>query len=150
MNDFLVEWYIWIKAVHIMAVIAWMAGMFYLPRLYVYHVDAAPGSELSETFKVMERRLLRFIINPAMMLSLILGLGLLFTPGLIDFGEIWVWIKLFCAIVGLGGFHAWLSRWRKAFAEDRNTYSGGFYRKVNEFPTVMMIIIIIMVIVRPF
>ncbi|MDA1097577.1 MAG: protoporphyrinogen oxidase HemJ [Proteobacteria bacterium] len=150
MSEFFLEWYRWIKALHIIAVIAWMAGMLYLPRLYVYHADAAVGSELSETFKVMERRLLRAIINPAMMLALILGIFLLFTPGLIDFQEKWIWIKLFCAIVGLGGTHAWLSRWRRAFAEDRNIHTTGFYRKINEIPTVFMIIIVIMVIVRPF
>ncbi len=150
MNEFLLEWYHWIKALHIIAVIAWMAGMLYLPRLFVYHVDAAVGSELSETFKVMERRLLRAIINPAMILAMIFGLFLLFTPGVVDFDDFWIWIKLFCAFVGLGGLHAWLSRWRKAFAEDRNVYTAGFYRKINEIPTVLMIIIVIMVIVRPF
>ena len=150
MNEFLLQWYSWIKALHIIAVIAWMAGMLYLPRLYVYHAGAAVGSELSETLKVMERRLLRATINPAMILALIFGLCLLFTPGLVDFDEYWIWIKLFCAIVGLGGMHAWLSRWRKAFAEDCNVHSVGFYRKINEIPTVLMIIIVIMVIVRPF
>ncbi|MBT4046702.1 MAG: protoporphyrinogen oxidase HemJ [Rhodospirillaceae bacterium] len=150
MNEFLSEWYLWIKALHIISVIAWMAGMLYLPRLFVYHAGAAVGSELSETLKVMERRLLRAIINPAMMMAFIFGLCLLFTPGLIDFGDFWIWIKLFCAIVGLGGMHGWLSRWRKAFAEDQNVYSAGFYRKINEIPTVLMIIIVIMVIVRPF
>ncbi len=150
MSDFLSEWYSWIKALHIIAVMAWMAGMLYLPRLYVYHAGAAVGSELSETLKVMERRLLRAIINPAMTMALILGVFLLFTPGLVDFDEIWIWIKLFCAIIGLGGMHAWLSRWRRAFAEDRNKHSAGFYRKINEIPTVFMIVIVIMVIVRPF
>ncbi len=150
MSDFLSEWYSWIKALHLISVMAWMAGMLYLPRLYVYHADAEPGSELSETFKVMERRLLRAIINPAMILAMILGLCLLFTPGVIDFSDFWIWIKLFCAFIGLGSMHAFLSRWRKAFADDRNVHPAGFYRKVNEIPTVFMIIIVIMVIVRPF
>ena len=150
MNDFLLQWYSWIKALHIIAVIAWMAGMLYLPRLYVYHVRAAVGSELSETLKVMESRLLRAIINPAMILAMIFGLTLLFTPGVVDFLAFWIWIKLFCAVLGLGGMHGYLLRWRQAFTEDRNIHTAGFYRKVNEIPTVLMIIIVIMVIVRPF
>ncbi|MBT3535256.1 MAG: protoporphyrinogen oxidase HemJ [Rhodospirillaceae bacterium] len=150
MADFLSEWYDWIKALHIISVIAWMAGMLYLPRLYVYHAEAEVGSELSETLKIMERRLLRAIINPAMMAAFILGLCMVFTPGVIDFGAYWIWIKLFCAFFGLGGMHSYLSRWRKDFEADRNTRSAGFYRKVNEIPTVLMIIIVIMVIVRPF
>ena len=150
MNEFLLQWYSWIKALHIIAVIAWMAGMLYLPRLYVYHVRAAVGSELSETLKVMESRLLRAIINPAMILAMIFGLTLLFTPGVVDFLAFWIWIKLFCAVLGLGCMHGYLLRWRQAFAEDRNIHTAGFYRKVNEIPTVLMIIIVIMVIVRPF
>jgi putative membrane protein len=150
MNEFLLQWYSWIKALHIIAVIAWMAGMLYLPRLYVYHVRAAVGSELSETLKVMESRLLRAIINPAMILAMIFGLTLLFTPGVVDFLAFWIWIKLFCAVLGLGSMHGYLLRWRQAFAEDRNIHTAGFYRKVNEIPTVLMIIIVIMVIVRPF
>ena len=150
MSDFLSDWYAWIKALHLIAVMSWMGGMLYLPRLYVYHAEATPGSELSETLKVMERRLLRAIINPAMVLAMIFGLCLLFTPGIIDFGDIWIWVKLFCAFIGLGGMHARLSKWRKEFETDSNTRTAGFYRKVNEIPTVFMIIIIIMVIVRPF
>ncbi|MFP6747077.1 MAG: protoporphyrinogen oxidase HemJ [Alphaproteobacteria bacterium] len=149
-GGFLSDWYDWIKALHVIAVMAWMAGMLYLPRLYVYHADAVPGSELSETLKIMERRLLRAIINPAMMAAFILGLGLLLTPGVIDFGAIWIWVKLFCAVIGLGGMHTYLSRWRKDFEADRNTRAAGFYRKINEIPTVLMVIIVIMVIVRPF
>jgi len=150
LTDFLAEWHVWIKAVHVIAVISWMAGMLYLPRLYVYHAEAEPGSELSETLKIMERRLLRAIINPAMVIAMILGICMLFTPGLVDFGQYWIWIKLFCAFIGLGGMHGYLSRWRKDFEADRNTRSAGFYRKVNEIPTILMIVIVIMVIVRPF
>ncbi len=150
MSDFLADWYDWIKALHLIAVMAWMAGMLYLPRLYVYHADAEVGSELSETLKIMERRLLRAIINPAMMVAFILGIALLFTPGVIDFGQVWIWVKLFCAVIGLGSMHAYLSRWRKDFESDSNTRPASFYRKVNEIPTVFMIIIVIMVIVRPF
>jgi putative membrane protein len=149
-SDFLSDWYLWIKALHIIAVIAWMAGMLYLPRLFVYHADAAPGSELSETLKVMERRLLRAIINPAMIVAFILGGALLLTPGVIDWAAGWVWIKLACAFLGLGGFHGYLSRWRKDFEADRNERPSGFYRKVNEIPTVLMIVIVIMVVIKPF
>ncbi|MFP6774393.1 MAG: protoporphyrinogen oxidase HemJ [Alphaproteobacteria bacterium] len=150
MADFLSEWYQWIKAGHVIAVMAWMAGMAYLPRLFVYHAAAEAGSELSETLKIMERRLLRAIINPAMAISMIFGILMLLTPGLIDFGEFWIWIKLFCAFIGLGGMHGFLFRWRKDFEADRNSRPASFYRKMNEIPTVLMVIIVIMVIVRPF
>ena len=150
LSDFLGDWYDWIKALHVIAVMAWMAGMLYLPRLYVYHADAEAGSELSETLKIMERRLLRAIINPAMILAMVFGLGLLLTPGVNYFGAAWIWVKLFCAVIGLGGMHTYLSRWRKDFEADRNTRSAGFYRKMNEIPTVLMVVIVIMVIVRPF
>ena len=150
MADFLSEWYQWIKAGHVIAVMAWMAGMLYLPRLFVYHAAAEAGSELSETLKIMERRLLRAIINPAMAISMIFGILMLLTPGLIDFGEFWIWIKLFCAFIGLGGMHGFLSRWRKDFVADRNSRPASFYRKMNEIPTALMVIIVIMVIVRPF
>ena len=149
-SDILLEWYDWIKAFHVIAVIAWMAGMLYLPRLFVYHADAEVGSELSETLKIMERRLLRAIINPAMAVAMILGILMLFTPGVIDFGQFWIWVKLFCAVIGMGAMHGSLSRWRKDFAGDKNIRSAKFYRRVNEIPTVLMIIIVIMVIVRPF
>ena len=150
MNDFLREWYDWIKALHVIAVVAWMAGILYLPRLYVYHADAEPGSELSETLKIIERRLLRVILNPAMVLSYFFGLCILFTPGVIDFGQYWIWVKLFCAVFGLGSLHVCLAKWRKEFETDKNIHSSSFYRKMNEIPTVFLIIIVIMVIVRPF
>lgn len=150
MADFLSEWQLWIKAGHVIAVMAWLAGMLYLPRLFVYHADAKAGSELSETLKIMERRLLRAIINPAMAISMILGIFMLLTPGLIDFSQLWIWIKIFCAFIGLGGMHGLLSRWGKDFEADRNTRPASFYRKMNEIPTVLMIVIVIMVIVRPF
>ncbi|MDP6341918.1 MAG: protoporphyrinogen oxidase HemJ [Alphaproteobacteria bacterium] len=150
MSDFLAEWYQWIKAVHLIGAIAWMAGMLYLPRLYVYHADAEPGSVQSETFKVMERRLLRAIINPAMMVACTLGIAMLFTPGVIDWSAWWIWVKLFCVFIGLGTMHAFLARWRKDFEADRNTRPAKFYRMVNEVPTLFMIVTVIMVIVRPF
>ena len=141
--------YPWIKALHVIAVIAWMAGMLYLPRLYVYHCEVKPGSAESERFKVMERRLLRQIINPAMGAVWVLGLLLAFTPGVIDWSAEWWHVKLL-AVLLLSGFHAMLSRWRRDFLEDRNTRPQRFYRIANEVPTVLMVVIVIMVIVRPF
>ncbi len=150
MEDFLIAWYPWIKALHVIAVISWMAGMLYLPRLFVYHVDAEPGSVQSGTFKVMERRLMRAIINPAMTVAWICGLAMAFTPGIVDWaGDIWFHIK-FAAVIVLSGVHGWFSRWRKAFERDENTHSAKFYRYWNEVPTLLMILIVIMVIVRPF
>jgi protoporphyrinogen IX oxidase len=141
--------YLYVKAFHVIAVIAWMAGMFYLPRLYVYHTGAAPGSELSETLKVMENRLLRFIINPAMIASWLLGLILIFGFSVIDMRTAgWLHVKL-TAVVLLTVLHILLAKWRKDFAADRNTRSAGFYRLINEVPTVLLIIIVIMVIVKP-
>lgn len=139
--------YEWIKALHVISVIAWMAGMLYLPRLFVYHAGAAVGSELSETLKIMERRLLRAIINPAMISSFVFGIWMLvLVPDFLS--EPWMHVKLTCLFL-MTGVHGFLSRWRRAFAEDRNTHSAKFYRFINEIPTVLMIIIVIMVIVRP-
>ena len=149
MSALLGEFHPWIKALHVIAMIAWMAGMFYLPRLYVYHVDAEAGSELSETLKVMERRLLRAIINPAMILTWVFGGLLLATPGVIDWSAGWIHLKL-VAVVVMSTLHGFYSRWRKDFAADRNRRSARFYRLANEAPTVLMIVIVIMVIVRPF
>ena len=128
---------------------AWMAGMLYLPRLYVYHADAVPGSVQSETFKVMERRLLRAIINPAMIASFVFGILLALTPGLVDWSEGWIWVKL-AAVLGMSAAHGYFSRWRRDFAEDRNRRPANFYRKVNEIPTVLLIVIVVMVAVKPF
>ena len=141
--------YLWIKALHIISVIAWMAGMFYLPRLFVYHCDAAPGSPQSETFKVMERRLIRAIINPAMVASFVFGLILLANLPSATWSEAWIWVKL-ALVIGLAGFHGMLSRWRRDFEADRNTRPAKFYRIANEIPTVAVIIIVIMVVVKPF
>ena len=139
--------YEWLKALHIIAVIAWMAGMLYLPRLYVYHCDAEPGSKQSETFKVMERRLLRGIINPAMILTWVLGLWMAWEAGW--WWSLWFQIKLALA-VALGGLHGYLSRWRRDFEADRNTRPANFYRMINEIPTVLMIAIVVMVVIKPF
>lgn len=149
MGDFLLDYYFWIKALHIISVIAWMAGMFYLPRLYVYHAEKAPvGSEMSETFKVMESKLLRAIINPAMISTWVFGLMLVFTPGVIDWGEIWPWVKATMVIL-MSAFHGWLSTRRREFARDENTRNGRTYRLANEVPTVLMLVIVIMVVVKP-
>ncbi len=143
------EYYLWLKALHIIAVIAWMAGMMYLPRLYVYHCAAEAGSVQSETFKLMERRLLRGIINPAMIISMLLGGLLLLVPGLIDWSSGWIWAKLALALV-LSGLHGLFSRWRKDFEADRNVRPAGFYRIANEAPFAVMVVIVILVILKPF
>lgn len=141
-----INWYLWIKAVHIIAVISWMAGLLYLPRLFVYHADAEVGSEFSEKFKIMERRLLRAIMNPAMIVSIIAG-GLLL--GYQDFSEAWLHVKL-ASIFGLIMMHMMMAKWRKSFETDQNTRSHKFYRYVNEGPTILMIIIVVMAVVKPF
>ncbi len=138
--------YLWIKALHIIAVIAWMAGLLYLPRLYVYHADADVGSEFSEKLKIMERRLLRAIMNPAMLVSLIAGGALLAYQ---DFSSGWLHVKL-TAIVGLLIMHMLMAKWRKDFEKDTNTHSHKFYRVANEIPTVLMILIVVLAVVKPF
>ncbi len=141
--------YPWIKALHIIAVMAWMAGMLYLPRLFVYHADADPGSAQSETFKVMERRLLKAIINPSMIAAVLLGLALLAVPGLVAWSDFWIWIKL-ASVAGLVLIHHLCGRAVRAFAEDRNTRPAKFYRVINEVPALLMIVIVVMVVVKPF
>jgi len=146
MKAFVAEWYYWIKALHLISVIAWMAGMLYLPRLFVYHASAKPGSELSETLKVMERRLLRAIINPAMAATFLFG-GLLLLVQ--DWSQGWLHAKL-VLVLAMGAIHGALSRWRRDFAADRNTRPARFYRIANEVPTVVLIAIVILVVVKPF
>ncbi len=146
---FLAHIYLWVKALHVMSVIAWMAGMFYLPRLFVYHSMVASGSEESERFKVMERRLLKQIINPAMVVSWLFGLVLVLTPGIVDWFSLWPWIKL-AGVLGMSAFHGKLVVWRRDFMEDRNRHPHRYYRIANEVPTLLMFVIVIMVIVRPF
>ncbi|MBJ6988579.1 MULTISPECIES: protoporphyrinogen oxidase HemJ [unclassified Devosia] len=138
----------WVKALHVISVICWMAGMFYLPRLFVYHTKVAVGSEQSEMFKVMERRLFRAITTPAMIASWIFGLWMIHL-GLMDFSTGWTWIKL-VAVLGMSACHGILAKQLKAFAQDKNTKSEKFYRVINEVPTVLMLIIVIMVVVKPF
>lgn len=139
-----------LKSLHIMAVIAWMAGLFYLPRLFVYHADAKPGSELSETFKSMERRLLKAIMTPAMIASWILGMWLALASGAIDWSaDGWFYAKLSCVAL-LSAFHMALAKWGNDFAADRNTRPARFYRIANEVPTLLMVCIVLLVILRPF
>jgi protoporphyrinogen IX oxidase len=141
------NFYLWIKAVHVMAVIAWMAGMLYLPRLFVYHCEAEKGSVQSETFKVMERRLLRIIINPAMTISWVLGLWLAWDGFRFHGG--WLHVKL-AAVLALSALHGHFGSAVRAFAEDRNTRTQRHWRMMNEVPALLMILIVIMVIVKPF
>lgn len=147
MGGFLGEAYLWVKALHLIAVMAWMAGMLYLPRLYVYHCEAEPGSAQSETFKVMERRLLRAIINPAMIAAWVLGLMLV--THLEAWLEPWMLAK-FALVIAMSAMHGSLSRWRRDFEKDQNRHSATFYRVMNEVPTLLMIGIVILVIVQPF
>ncbi len=139
----------WVKALHVISVIAWIAGMMYLPRLFVYHSAAEKGSVQSETFKIMERRLYRGIITPAMIATWVFGLTMVFTPGIIDWHEGWVWVKA-VSVIALSGIHGFYGRQVRNFAADRNERPQGFFRVVNELPFVLVIVIVIMVIVRPF
>ncbi|WP_159994720.1 protoporphyrinogen oxidase HemJ [Roseomonas sp. 18066] len=147
--DALAGWYPWTKALHLVAVIAWMAGLFYLPRLYVYHTPAPIGSDRSELFKVMERRLLRGIMNPAMIATWVLGLTLVATPGVVDWSAGW-WHLKFTAVILMSGFHMHLAAARKALLADQRRHSERYWRAMNEVPTVLMVLIVIMVIVKPF
>ena len=148
MQEFLLPYYEWIRALHIIAVMAWMAGMLYLPRLFVYHAQEESGSETSETFKVMERRLLKFIMNPAMIASWIFGLMLLAAnTALLENG--WMHAKL-TAIVLMSGVHGMLAARVKKFAAGANTRSARYFRILNEVPTALMIVIVIMAVVQPF
>lgn len=139
--------YEWLKALHIIAVIAWMAGMLYLPRLFVYHCEADPGSRQSETFKVMERRLLKAIINPAMVAAWALGLWLAWSGGW--FAAPWFHAKLVLALA-MSGVHGMFVRYVRDFAADRNRHTQKFYRIINEIPTTLMILIVLLVVVKPF
>ena len=148
MSDFLVWAYPWIKACHVISVIAWMAGLFYLPRLFVYHVEEAePGSATDLLFQRMERKLLRVIMNPAMTAAWVFGLALVFTPGVVNWAEVWPWTKA-AAVLGMTWFHHWLGRRRKDFVAGTNQLSGRRYRMVNEVPTVFLVMIVLSVIVK--
>jgi putative membrane protein len=138
----------WVKALHVISVIAWMAGMMYLPRLFVYHADAAVGSDKSETFKLMERRLYRGITTPAMVLTWIFGLWMVFA-GVVDWASIWPWVKAAMVLL-LSAIHGFYGRLLRDFQADRNTRPARFFRQINEIPFVIAIVIVIMVIVKPF
>ena len=141
--------YPWIKSLHIVSMVAWMAGLLYLPRLYVYHSMAPIGSDRSETFKVMERRLQRGIMTPAMVATWGFGLVLAAAPGIVDWRMGWIWAKL-ALVIGLTVFHIALARWRKAFSADRQAHTTRFFRTINELPTVALIVIVVLVVVKPF
>ena len=142
--------YPWTKAFHIAAMVAWMSGVFYLPRLYVYHCAAARGTAESERFKVMERRLYKQITVPAMIATWVLGILLVLTPGVVDVAHAgWLHVKLL-AVLLLSGFTGAAGKWRREFLQDRNRKSARFYRIANEVPTVLMLIAVIMVTVKPF
>lgn len=144
----LAPFYRWELALHVISVIAWMAALLYLPRLYVYHCQVAPGSAESARFKVMERRLLKQIALPAMIGAWVFGILLILTPGAISWSAPW-WLVKFGSVILMSGFHGAASKWRKNFAADRNVKSEKFYRIANEIPTVLMIVIVIMVFVQP-
>jgi putative membrane protein len=139
--------YLWLKALHVIAVIAWMAALLYLPRLMVYHCEAEPGSKQSETFKIMERRLLRFIANPAMIASWFFGIALILEGA--SYRDGWMQAK-FVLVLALSALHGLNAKWTKDFAADRNRRPARFYRIMNEVPTLLMIAIVILVIVKPF
>jgi protoporphyrinogen IX oxidase len=147
--EVLSPFYLWIKAAHVISVIAWMAGMFYLPRLFVYHCMVVPGTAESERLKVMERRLLKQITNPAMMSAWTFGILLVLTPGAVDWSAGW-WHTKVVAVLLMSAFHGMLPRWWRDFVEDRNHRPQRFFRMMNEVPTVLMFVIVIMVIVKPF
>ena len=140
--------YFWVKALHVISIITWMAAILYLPRLFVYHAQATVGSETSETFKVMERRLLKAIATPSMIATFVFGIWLISLAGATNLGG-WFAVKLGC-VVGIAACHMLFAKWRKDFEADRNTRSHMFYRIWNEVPTVLMIIVVILAVVKPF
>lgn len=143
------EAYPWVKSLHIVSMVAWMAGLLYLPRLFVYHAEAPIGSDRSETFKIMERRLQRGIMTPAMIATWGFGFVLAGTAGAVDWRMGWIWAKL-ALVFGLTLFHFKLARWRAVFSVDRNRHSAGFFRSINELPMLALIAIVVLVVVKPF
>ena len=149
MQSFLLDYYLWLKALHIIAVVSWMAGLLYLPRLFVYHADAPAGGDLSRTFKIMEARLYRYIMRPAMIATWVFGGLMLYAnwDGIMAMG--WMHTKL-TLVIGLTGIHHVFGAWRKKFETDANTRSAKFYRVWNEVPTLILILVVILVVVKPF
>lgn len=148
MTDVLLILYPWVKSLHIMAVMSWMAGLFYLPRLFVYHVEKAQSIDgASEMFDVMEYKLLRFIMNPAMIVAWICGLIMVFTPGIVDWSWFWPWTKSI-GVLAMTWFHHWLALRRKDFVAGKNELTGRQFRMMNEVPTILMVIIVVSVVVK--
>lgn len=148
MSDLLSGAYLWIKALHVMAVIAWMAGLFYLPRLFVYHVEGVQvGTQTDAMFQKMERLLLKAIMNPSMIVTWVCGLALVWTPGIVDWSEVWPWTKA-VSVLAMTWFHMWLGGRRTDFAAQRNALTGRQYRLMNEVPTLLMVVIVLSVIVK--
>jgi len=148
MGEFLASFYLWTKSLHIIAVLTWMAGIFYLPRIFVYHVErATTGSETDEIFKVMEMKLYRYIMNPSIIAVWIFGLALVFTPGIVDWGSVWPYAKG-AAVIAMTWFHMWLGARRKEFLAGENTRSGRTYRMMNEVPTLLMLVIVFAVVLK--
>jgi len=148
--DMLGSAYLWIKAAHIISVVAWMAGLFYLPRLFVYHVEqVSAGSDTDEMFQTMERRLLKAIMNPAMIATWVFGLCLVLTPGVIDWSMFWPWVKA-ASVLGMTWFHMWLGARRKDFIANANNRTGRQFRIMNEVPTLLLLAIVISVVVKPY
>ena len=148
MSDILSAAYPWIKAVHVMAVVSWLAGLFYLPRLLVYHAERPQvGKEPVASFRIMEAKLLRLIMNPAMIATWVAGLALVFTPGVVDWSMVWPWTKA-AAVLAMTWFHHWLATQRKIMATQPAPLSGRTYRLMNELPTLLMVVIVLSVIVK--
>lgn len=148
MTDILATLYPWVKALHVMAVLSWMAGLFYLPRLFVYHAEqVSRGDQADGLFQTMEMKLLRVIMNPAMIVTWVAGLMLVATPGIVDWSTVWPWTKG-ASVLGMTWFHMWLAGQRKAFVLGQNTLTGRQYRMMNEVPTILMVVIVLSVIVK--
>lgn len=147
MADLLATLYPWTKSLHIISVIAWMAGLFYLPRLFVHHVEQGHNAEIEETFRMMERKLLKVIMNPASIATWLFGLMLVFTPGIVDWSMVWPWTKA-AAVLAMTWFHHWLALRRKDLEAGTNSVTGRQYRMMNELPTLLLIVIVISVVVK--
>ena len=148
MTSLLADIYLWVKALHVMAVITWMAGLFYLPRLFVYHAEQVQTGEATDRlFQIMEMKLLRVIMNPALIATWLFGLMLVFTPGIVDWSMVWPWTKA-VSVIAMTWFHMWLAGRRKDFEAGQNTLTGRRYRMMNELPTLLMIVIVLSVIIK--
>ena len=147
MSDLLLTLYPWTKSFHIISVVAWMAGLFYLPRLFVHHVEQADNAEMNDVFRMMEKKLLKLIMNPSSIATWVFGLMLVFTPGIVDWGMVWPWTKA-AAVLAMTWFHYWLSRRRIDLEQGTNAVTGRQYRMMNELPTLLLIVIVLSVVVK--